>query len=96
MKDEITAEQALYANQKLFSDVNPYEIVKKISEKTLEIREMDSKNIGESYGQEWEFSSNMQNPIVRIRLRKNGIWKDSKGIKYRLSLTPERYYDYGF
>ena len=31
-----------YANQKLFSDVHPFEIIRTISAKTMEIRAMDS------------------------------------------------------
>lgn len=38
---EITLEQATHANLHLYSDVYPYEIVRKISNKTLEVRKMN-------------------------------------------------------
>lgn len=101
-----------YANQYGWSDVNPFEVVKVISDKTIEVREMDAERdesvkldwaVGGFAGhcinqrdQKWFITSNDQNPVVRIRLSKNGVWKDKHGRKFDLSDKPVRFYDYNF
>lgn len=101
-----------YANQYGWSDVNPFEVVKVISDKTIEVREMDAERdesvkldwaVGGFAGhcinqrdQKWFITSNEQNPVVRIRLSKNGVWKDKHGRKFDLSDKPVRFYDYNF
>lgn len=100
-----------YANHYGYSDVNPYEVVKVISDKTIEVREMDSEkdpswvpnwHVGGFAGhcsnqqeQKWFIKSNAENPVVRIRLGKQG-WKDKHGRKFDLSDKPVRFYDYNF
>lgn len=101
-----------YANQYGWSDVNPFEVVKVISDKTIEVREMDAER-DESVkldwapggfaghcinqrDQKWFITSNDQNPVVRIRLSKTGVWKDKHGRKYGLSDKPVKFYDYNF
>lgn len=94
---EITLEQAVYANQKLFSDTYPFEIVRKISDKTIEVREMKAVLIEGNYdNQSWKYNSEENNPIIKLRLRKKGGWKDKKGIRYNLDVEPMRYHDYSF
>ena len=101
-----------YANQYGWSDVNPFEVVKVISDKTIEVREMDAERdesvkldwaVGGFAGhcinqrdQKWFITSNDQNPVVRIRLSKTGVWKDKHGRKYGLSDKPVKFYDYNF
>ena len=101
-----------YANQYGWSDVNPFEVVKVISDKTIEVREMDAERddsvkldwaVGGFAGhcinqrdQKWFITSNDQNPVVRIRLSKSGVWKDKHGRKYGLSDKPVKFYDYNF
>ena len=100
-----------YANHYGYTDVNPYEVVNKISDKTLEIRPMDCKelpwkkdfHLGGFFGhtsnqedQKWEISSNKNHNTIRIRLRKNGEWKDKYNGRYRLSEEPIKFYDYNF
>lgn len=94
---EITLEQAVYANQKLFSDTYPFEIVRKISDKTIEVREMKAVLIEGDYdNQSWKYNSKENNPIIKLRLRKKGGWKDKRGIRYNLDVEPMRYHDYSF
>ena len=38
-----TEQNQRFANNYLFSDVNPFEVVRVISDKTIEVREMDAK-----------------------------------------------------
>ena len=99
-----------YANHIGWSDVNPYEIVKVISDKTIEIRLMDSKKLpwkaewveGGFAGhctnqrdQKWDIVSDYDAPTVRARLRKDGYYHSSHG-KHLLGEEPRKFYDYNF
>ena len=100
-----------YANHYGWSDVNPFEVVRVVSAKTLEIRAMEAERdptwkpefiLGGFAGhcinqgeQEWLIKSNEQNPVVRIRLGKKG-WKDAHGRRFGLSDKPIKFYDYNF
>ena len=73
-----------YANMIGYTDVSPCEIVKRISDKTIEIRSMDAEldpswkrefHPGGFFGhpsnnqsQKWEITSNADNRVFRIRL----------------------------
>ena len=101
-----------FANHYGYSDVNPYEVVKVISDKTIEVREMDaerddsvklefhvggfSAHCSNQRDQKWFITANDSNPVVRIRLGKSGVWKDKHGRKFDLSDKPVRFYDYNF
>jgi hypothetical protein len=100
-----------YANHYGYSDVTPYEVVRRVSDKTIEIREMDAVQdesvklewvAGGFAGhcinqrdQRWFITSNPENRIIRIRLGKKG-WKDKHGRKFGLSDKPVKFYDYNF
>lgn len=100
-----------FANHLGYSDVNPYEVIRAVSDKTLEIREMqcdrdDSVKMEFVVGgfsaiclnqrdQEWFITSDETAPITRIRLGKNG-WKDKHGRKFVLADEPVKFYDYNF
>lgn len=101
-----------YANQYGYSDVNPFEVVRAVSDKCLEVREMDAER-DESVqlewapggfagvclnqrDQKWFIKSNPENAVVRIRLNKNGVWKSADGRKFYLADEPCRFYDYNF
>ena len=100
-----------YANQYGYSDVYPFEVVKVISDKTIEVREMDAERdesvelkwvAGGFAGhcvnqrdQRWHITSNPENRVIRIRLGKGG-WKDKHGRKFGLSDKPTRFYDFNF
>ena len=100
-----------FANHHGYSDIDPFEIVRRVSDKTIEIREMHTERddsvkmefvAGGFAGhcinqneQKWFIVSNEQRPVIRIRLGKNG-WKDSHGRRYVLSENPIRFYDYNF
>lgn len=101
-----------YANQYGYSDVNPYEVVREVSGKTLEVRAMEYERdesvklewvVGGFAGhcvnqrdQKWFYSSNEENPVIRIRLSKSGVWKDKYGNKYDLADKPYKFHDYNF
>lgn len=98
-----------YANMSGYSDVKPFEIVRVISDKTIEIREMDAEKgdwkpefiaggfAGRCVNQDdqvWNIKSNEANPVIRARRNKDG-WKSSYG-KHFLSTQPSKFHDYNF
>jgi hypothetical protein len=100
-----------FANLHGYTDVIPYEVVRNISEKTLEVRKMNFQ-LSESWkpnfipggfcahctnqqDQEWIFSSNTENEIIRIRKRKDGKWYSPFG-RHVLADQPRAFYDYNF
>ena len=100
-----------YANHLGYSDVTPYEVIRVVSEKTIEIREMStepddsvklefhvggfSAHCSNQRNQKWFITSDQTAPVVRIRLGKNG-WKDKHGRRFALCDKPVKFYDYNF
>ena len=89
-----------YAMEMMWSDVVPYEVIKTVSDITLVIRKLDAKLISIDKddlqnSQVYEFSSNEDNEVLRIRLSKYGYWKH-KHCKFRLTDKPYKFYDYNF
>lgn len=103
---------APYFNQIGWSDVTPFEVVRVVSDKTVEVRRMDAER-DESWTptfvsggfagvctntneQRWIITSNTANETVRVRLQKDGSWKDKYQRRFRPSDTAIRHYDYNF
>ena len=101
-----------FANMYGYSDVSPYEIVRQISDKTLEVRGMNAV-LQESFKPEWipggfaghcvnqseqkyDYSSDETRQVIRIRKNKRGEWKSAGGSKFYLADTPRKFYDYNF
>lgn len=100
-----------YANHHGYSDVTPFEVIRIISEKTIEIREMKaerddsvklefhvggfSAHCSNQHQQKWVITSDETAPVKRIRLGKRG-WKDAHGGRYSLADAPRKFYDYNF
>ena len=100
-----------YANESGYSDVYPYEIVKVVSEQTIEIRRMDTEKdnsvelkwvSGGFAGhcvnqgeQKWFYKSNPDNSVIRIRRRKDGCFYNHCNRVY-LEFTPRKFHDYNF
>ena len=100
----------MYINKYGYTDIHPFEIVRQVGTKTLEIRAMDTvldpnwkmvAHIGGfcanvvNNGGEWVITSNPANAITRVRLGNRG-YKDKFGGVYRLSNEPVKFYDYNF
>jgi hypothetical protein len=108
---EKDSEMNQYANHYSYSDVTPYEVVRVVSDKTIEVREMDaerddsvklefhvggfSAHCSNQRDQKWFITSNPENRVIRIRLGKKG-WQDKYGQRFKLSDKPVRFYDYNF
>ncbi len=91
-----------FANHLGYSDINPYEVVKVVSNKCIEIREMSTKpikwekkivqggfshHVANQGEQKWNITSNEGNPIVRIRLNKSGQQYDHPSKSYKPCYT---------
>ena len=99
-----------YANHIGYSDITPFEVIRMVTPKTIEIREMQTTQTDDvkpsftiggfsahsDNAQSWDIKSDESNPIIRIRLHSNGRWTDKWGSKYRLDDTPVKFYDYNF
>ena len=101
-----------YANLLGYSDVNPFEVVNVVSDKTIEVREMNtvrddsiklefhvggfSAHCSNQRDQKWTITSDETAPVIRIRLSKNKGWKDKYGRRFQLADQPVKFYDYNF
>ena len=99
-----------YANHFGYSDITPFEVVRVVSGRTLEVRPMKTERgqwaqewaIGGFVGrvvnqrdQQWTIVPDETAPIERIRLNKRGEWRNERG-RFELSATPIKFYDYNF
>lgn len=100
------------ANHMAHTDVNPYEIVKVVSAKTIEVRAVDTeedKSVKLNFvqggfshictndrDQKWFYKSNPDNYVFRVRFSKNRGWVDRNGWRYNLSTAPHKFYDNNF
>jgi len=87
-----------YAIEQLWTDRSAFEIVREVSDKTIEIRPMEQDFKWQNgYGSQqiWSFISCPDCPAIRIRKSKKGYWV-SKGRKFFLSEKPQAYYDPSF
>jgi len=101
-----------YANRIGYSDVDPCEVIKRKSKKSLIIRAMDAEldktwkpdtvvggfsgHTVNNHSQEWIITSNEKHRTFIIRKHKDGQWYSKDGQKFRLSDTPCKFYDYNF
>lgn len=101
-----------YANRLGYTDVEPYEIVRWVSEKTIEVRAMKADRdpnwkmdfrpggfcgtVVNQDEQKWIITSKPEARVFRIRLRKNGYWYDADGSRHVLAVKPIKFYDYNF
>lgn len=86
-----------------WSDRHPYEIVNVIDDRHIEIRKLDTKRIdsnGMSECQDYEYSSNEDNPTVKLFLTKQNKWRERIGRRLGCNTFvigyAEKYYDYSF
>ena len=107
----MTPTQNAYANRCGYTDVHPYEVVRIISDKCIEIREMitgDNKvkmeitpggffgHVTNQNKQEYDFTSNPDSPPIRIRLHKDTWWRSKHGERFYISDKPRKFHDYNF
>ncbi len=96
-----------YISYYMYSDVEAYEVIRQVSPNVVEVRALITKQIkfpsefhiggfsahcSDNYNQEYEYTSNDEAPIVRIKLSKKGWGKGRWG----MSEKPYKHYDYNF
>ena len=101
----------IYANHIGYSDVTPFEVVRCVSLKTLDIREMVATekpwmrqfmaggflgHVVNQEDQDWDIQPDPEAPVIRIRKRKDGKWYDSHGARYALAEKPVKFHDFNF
>jgi hypothetical protein len=94
-----------------YSDLVAFEVVRIVSDKCVEIREMTAVEgswkpeyevggfnaiCANQHDQNWEISSNEANPVIKVRLQKTGKWQDASGNRYKPTATPVQFRDYNF
>jgi len=86
-----------YAMRKMWSDVIPYEVIRKVSDKTLEVRQIIVRPAPDHTvnAQHWIFESCPEGKCFRIRLGKKKGWT-AGGQRYELADQPYFYHDYSF
>jgi len=112
LKFDYTVEEVdyAYANMHGWSDVHPFEIIRVVSNKTIEVRAMiaeldeDFKPeiipggfLGHCTNQDkqtYKYKSCPEGQVLRVRLGKKG-WKSAMG-KHVLSIEPRKFHDYNF
>ena len=114
MKCNLVQIQMGYATNSLHSDAHPFEIVRVVSDKTIEVRAMDAERSpdwkpefvsggfaghctnNDDQRNAWVMKSNADNPVVRIRKRKNGSWYSPSHGRFYLSEAPFKKHDFNF
>ena len=92
-----------YANMMGYSDVEPFEVIREVSAKCLEVRAMKCEAVKREdlvfipggfsavcvnqRDQEWKIESDPEGYIYRIRLGKKG-WKNAYGAKFSVGDAP--------
>lgn len=104
-------ENMMYANKIGYSDVDPYEVIEVISDKTMVVREMKAEKAewkmdfqqGGFFGrvmnqnnQKWDITPDEDATPFRIRLSKNRGWKSAGGSRFSIDDKPIKFYDYNF
>lgn len=100
-----------FANLHSHTDVEPYEVVRIISDKTIEIRRMEAKrdesvemkwvaggfagHCTNQRDQKWHITSDETAPIIRARRRVDGYFHSAYG-RHMLNDKAIRFYDYNF
>ena len=107
---DVTDVDYKYCNNHMYTDIQPCEIVRVISPKTIEVRQMDtvqsvkpkefipggfSAHCVDQDKQEYNYNSNSSNNSVRARLQKDGSYKSIMGRHY-LREQPLKFHDYNF
>lgn len=110
-KPAASLDNSRFANLCLHSDVEPYQIVKVVSDKTIEIRRMSAAldptwkpeiqaggfagHCSNQRSQRWIYAVDESAPIVRARLRKDGDFYSAYG-RHILADKPRKFHDYNF
>jgi len=100
-----------YANLYLYTDVQPFEIIKRCTDRKMLIRKMNADlnpnwkpecnlggfvcNVSNNTTQKYTYTINTNFPIVAMRLHKDNTWHSIHG-KHIIEDGPSKFYDYNF
>lgn len=100
-----------FANLHLHSDVEPFEVVRVVSPKCIELRRMRATlspdwkpkmhaggfaaNCSNQSSQEWLYACDFDAPVIRARLRKDGEFHSAYG-RHLMAVNPRKFHDYNF
>lgn len=100
-----------HANHVGYSDVEPYEIVRVVSPKTIELRQVHAEldpnwkpeivsggyagHCTNQHSQKWNYKSIPDGGVIRARMRKDGYFHSAAG-RHSLNTEPRKFYDYNF
>lgn len=101
-----------FANHIGWSDITPYEVVRVISDKCIEVRMMNAerdKSVELSWitggfagvcvneaDQKWDITPNPYAAVERVRLHKDGRWYGVGKRMFKLAETPIKFYNFNF
>lgn len=100
-----------YANRIGYSDVEPFEVVREVSAKIIEVRRMAAQldpswkpemhaggfaaHCSNQYSQKWIITSDEGAQVIRLHMRKDGCFY-YQGSKFRREAAPRKFHDYNF
>lgn len=100
-----------YANRIGYSDVEPFEVVREVSAKIIEVRRMTAHldpswkpemhaggfaaHCSNQSSQKWIITSDEGAPVIRLHMRKDGCFY-YQGSKFRREAAPRKFHDYNF
>ena len=101
-----------YCNHIGYSDIEPYEVVRVVSDKCVEVRRMKCEELpwerefypGGFFGhtanqreQKWEITPDEEAATFKVRWSEaNETWQRGKHIAFRMADEPRKFYDYNF
>lgn len=100
-----------YANRCVGTDTDPFEVVRVVSDKIMDVRRMDTvldpswkpemhvggfaAHCSNQNSQRWIITSNEGGQVVRLHKRKDGYWY-GEGLRFHLASAPRKFHDYNF
>jgi len=100
-----------YCNLHGYTDIEPFEVIRIVSDQCVEVRSMSAQKLPwkqEWYSggfaghcanqreQKWDIQSDEEGEVVRLRWSKaKGRWQ-YKDVRFVMSETPRKFYDYNF
>jgi len=103
--------QGCFANRCGYTDVHPFEVVRIVSDKCIEVRAMDtsdnktkldfhvggfSAHCSNQKDQSYDFTSNPDNQTIKVRLHKDTWWRSKHGERFYIAEAPRKFHDYNF
>lgn len=108
----VKREIAKYCNMHLWTDVHPFEVVKTISDQTVEVRPMKAIPVkvpaefhpggfvghySDNYSQEYEYKSIPEADVIRVRWSEaKKQWQANGGSRFVMNDNPVYFHDYNF